>query len=140
MNTTPEEKPTGPSSRPIASSASVKITYLDREEVRKSLKQAVAALARRRPEVERVILFGSLATDRAVPGSDADLLMMLTHSDRTFLDRIPRYIPEGCRIGVDVFPYTQAEIAAMQAAGNAFLRRALAEGVELYRSPNLSQT
>jgi len=116
------------------SSPSVKITYLDRGAVLDQLKQAVIALARRRPEIERVILFGSLATGRAVPGSDADLLVILTHAEQSFLARIPRYIPEGCRIGVDVFPYTHAEVAEMQAAGNPFLTRALAEGVEIFHS------
>jgi predicted nucleotidyltransferase len=64
----------------------------------------VTAMAHRRPEIERVLLCGSLATGRAVPGSDADLLMILTYSDLPFLSRIPRYIPEGCGIAVDVFP------------------------------------
>jgi predicted nucleotidyltransferase len=89
-------------------------------------------LTHRRPEIERVLLFGSLATGRAVPGSDADLLMILTHSDLPFLSRIPRYMPEGCGIAVDVFPYTHAEIEAMQAADNHFLKRALAEGLEIF--------
>jgi len=115
-----------------ASSHSVKITYLDRALVLEQLKQAVIALARLRPEIERVILFGSLATGRAVPGSDADLLVLLSHSDRPFLARIPLYIPERCRIGVDVFPYTQTEIQEMQTVGNPFIRRALAEGVEIF--------
>jgi hypothetical protein len=95
------------------------------------LGHAVKDLARRRPEIERVLLFGSLATGRAVPGSDADLLIILKSSDRPFLDRIPVYTPEGCRIGIDVFPYTGAEVQRMLAAGNWFLKRALAEGVEL---------
>jgi uncharacterized protein len=108
--------------------------------MRKTLKQAVMVLTHRRPEIERVLLFGSLATGRAVPGSDADLLMILTHSDRPFLDRIPLYIPEGCRIPVDVFPYTHAEIEKMQAAGNAFLKRACAEGIEIFSAPESGQT
>lgn len=89
-------------------------------------------LARRRPEIERVLLFGSLATGRAVPGSDADLLIILKDSDCRFLDRIPLYIPDACGIGVDVFPYTQVEVDAMLADGNWFIRRALAEGIEIY--------
>jgi uncharacterized protein len=140
MNTTPEPRQTGPLPIQSVSSPSVKIIYLDREVVRENLKQAVTAMAHRRPEIERVLLFGSLATGRAVPGSDADLLMILTHSDLPFLSRIPRYIPEGCGIAVDVFPYTNAEIEAMQAAGNPFLKRALAEGIEIFSSPETEQT
>jgi predicted nucleotidyltransferase len=118
----------------------VKVIYLDREEVRKNVKRAVAALACRRPEIERVLLFGSLASGRAVPGSDADLLMILSRSDRSFLSRIPHYIPQGCGIAVDVFPYTYAELEAVLTAGNPFLNRALAEGIEIFRSPEHEQT
>lgn len=139
MNTTPEPRQTEPLPIRSESSPSVKVIYLDREEVRKNLKRAVAALACRRPEIERVLLFGSLASGRAVPGSDADLLMILSRSDRSFLSRIPHHIPEGCGIAVDVFPYTYAELEAMQAAGILFLKRALAEGIEIFSSPEHRQ-
>jgi hypothetical protein len=89
-------------------------------------------LARSRPEIRRVLLFGSLATGRAAPGSDADLLVILDRSNRPFRDRIPQYVPNGCHIGVDVFPYTLAELEAMKTQGNWLITRALAEGVEVY--------
>jgi predicted nucleotidyltransferase len=139
MNTTPEQRPTEPLPIQSVSSPSVKVIYLDREEVRKNLKQAVTALTRRRPEIERVLLFGSLATGRAVPESDADLLMILTDSDLPFHRRIPLYIPEGCGIAVDVFPYTHAEIEKMRTAGNPFLKRAFAEGIKIFSSPEPGQ-
>lgn len=97
-----------------------------------NLKQVVGALAPRRQEVKRVILFGSLATGRAVPASDADLLYILSESDRPFLARIPLYVPEGCSVGVDVFPYTEAEFEEMRASQNPFFLRALAQGIEIY--------
>ena len=93
-----------------------------------------------RAGIERVLLLGSLASGRAGPGSDADLLTILSRSDRSFLSRIPHYIPQGCGIAVDVFPYTYAEIEAMQAAGNLLLKRALAEGIEIFSSPEPGQT
>jgi len=85
MNIIPEPRLTGRLPIRSVSSPSVQVIHLDREEVRKNLKRAVAALACRRPEIERVLLFGSLASSRAVPGSDADLLMILSRSDRSFL-------------------------------------------------------
>jgi hypothetical protein len=132
MSTIHEERRKGPLRKVSRSSASVKVSYLDRDTVRKALRGAVAALASRRPEIERVLLFGSLATNRAVPGSDADLLVILKRSDRSFLERIPLYIPDGCGIGVEVFPYTRSEVDEMQAARHPLLTRALAEGVELF--------
>jgi predicted nucleotidyltransferase len=109
----------------------VSVTWLDRAAVLKALRREVQALARVRPEIERVLLFGSLATGSAVPGSDADLLIVLRRADRPFLERIPHYTPENCPIGVDVFPYTRDEIERMLASGNSFLRAALDEGVAL---------
>lgn len=44
----------------------------------------------------------------AVPGSDVDLLIVLTASDRSFLDRIPGFLPSAFPCGVDVFPYTRS--------------------------------
>ena len=112
------------------SSGSVKVTYLDVEAARCEIRQAAHELARRRPEIERVLLFGSLATGRAAPGSDGDLLVILKESDRAFLDRIPLYTPLGCKVGLDVFPYTRAEVESM--AENSLVARAVAEGVEIY--------
>ena len=110
----------------------MKVTFLDAERVRWGVAQAVLELARRRPEIDRVVLFGSLATGDAVPGSDADLVVVLAGSDRAFRDRIPLYIPEGCPVPVDVFPYTRQECEAMLESGHGFLRRALAEGIPIY--------
>ena len=67
-----------------SSSGSVKVISFDPERARRLVEQAVAELARRRPEIDRVILFGSLAAGGAVPGSDADLVVVLARSDRTF--------------------------------------------------------
>jgi predicted nucleotidyltransferase len=110
----------------------VKVISFDAELARRRIAQAVSELARRRPEIDRVVLFGSLARGDAVPGSDADLVIVLARSDRPFRDRIPLYIPEGCPVPVDVFPYTREECAAMLESGHGFLRRVLAEGIPIY--------
>ena len=44
---------------------------------------------------------------------------------------IPRYLPQGLPLDVDVFPYTRAEIETALEEGNPFIRQALAEGVLL---------
>lgn len=112
---------------------SVKIIWLDRKKVLEDLRRAVKEMAASYPEIEKVILFGSLARGDAVPGSDADLLIILSETSVPFLDRILRYTPLGCGIGVEVFPYTRKEIEQMLQQGNHFIRRALAEGIELFR-------
>jgi predicted nucleotidyltransferase len=112
---------------------SVQVTWLDRPAVLEATRKAVRALARRRPEVQRVILFGSMARGDAVPGSDVDLLMVLSECNQPFLDRIPRYKPSGIPIGVDVFPYTEEELQRMLAEGNFFIKQALSEGITVFQ-------
>ncbi|MGH2352060.1 MAG: nucleotidyltransferase domain-containing protein [Chloroflexota bacterium] len=100
--------------------------------MRERLAEAVRAIADRRPEVEEVVLFGSLARGDATPGSDADLLVVLSSSDVSFLHRIPRYLPADCGIGVDVFPYTRDELASRLATSPRWARE-VAEGIVLYQ-------
>ena len=111
---------------------SVKVAYLDRKAVLAAVHRGVRNLARRRSEVLRVLLFGSMARGDAVPGSDVDLLVVLTRHDKGFMERIPEYRLKGIPIGVDVFPYTEQELAKMLRDGNLFLRAALKEGIEIF--------
>ncbi|MGH7278505.1 MAG: nucleotidyltransferase domain-containing protein, partial [Candidatus Rokuibacteriota bacterium] len=64
---------------------------------------------------------------------DVDLLFILSRSDCRFLDRIPEFLPAGFPVGVDVFPYTRAEIERMTADGNRFVLGVLREGRTLFR-------
>lgn len=111
----------------------VRITYFDREAAYRAVLEHVRSLADSDPDVEEVILFGSLAAGRPVPGSDADLLIVLRRSDRPFLDRIALYAPTDVPIPVDVFPYTREEMERMSAEGNAFIRSALTSGIPVFR-------
>ena len=113
------------------SSTSVHIHWLDSHDVIRRLNIAARQMKARHPEIERVLLFGSLARGEAVPGSDADLLIILSSADRPIRDRIARYLPEALPISVDIFPYTREEIDRMLAEGNHLIRRALNEGLEL---------
>lgn len=108
------------------SSSSVRIISVDLEAVEQALQGYVERM-KQRPEVLKVVLFGSFATGRYAPGSDADLLVVLSENPRRFLDRIAEYLPERFPVGVDVFPYTEAEIEQ-----NAFARSALREGRVLW--------
>lgn len=116
-----------------ASLSTVGVTWFDSEAVRRALDAYVGSLVRQHPEVDEVILFGSVAKGTAVPGSDVDLLLVLSAADRPFLDRMSLFLPTGFPVGVDVFPYTRVEIERMQAEGNRFVDAALREGVTLFR-------
>ncbi len=97
------------------SSGAVRLFWLDRPQVLAQLTAAVERMASEHPEVSQVVLFGSLARGDALPGSDADLLVLLQQCDVPFHARLPRYLPRDAGIGVDVFAYTQSEFAAMAA-------------------------
>lgn len=108
----------------------VKIRYFDRQGVDRAIHRFAKEL-KARPEVERVIVFGSFVRGESVPGSDIDILLVLTESNVPFLERIPKYMPSQFPVGIDIFPYTNEEIERMISQGNFFLKRALAEGVEI---------
>lgn len=139
MTITHETKPNVLSPIQQTSSPSVKAFWLNLRQVKTNLKKAVKHLAETHPEIEQVWLFGSLARRDAVPGSDADLLMVLSESSLSFLDRSVRYQPDFCGVGVDVLAYTQAELTRMEAEGNAFLQSARAEGICLFKRSDFSK-
>lgn len=111
----------------------VKITYFDKVAVRRALDDYVRLITGRHSEIEEVVLFGSLATGTPVPGSDVDLLLVLSKADRPFLDRIPQFLPSGFPVGMDVFPYTRDEIERMRRDGNGLILGALRAGQTLFK-------
>lgn len=113
------------------SSDSVEIEYFPNRQVWEELRVFVAQLRQQHPEIEKVLVFGSLVRGECVPGSDVDLLVVLRESTLPFLERIPRYTPSAFPVGVDVFPYTREEVERMLREGNTFVQEALAEGREV---------
>jgi len=106
---------------------SVTVFWLDVELVRKRLSAAVERLADDQ-NVLRIVLFGSFAEGRAVPGSDLDIMIVLAHDERPLLERISAYLMyfSGIGIDVDLFPYTVDEL------DNPLARRAAETGAVLF--------
>ncbi|MPZ14507.1 MAG: nucleotidyltransferase domain-containing protein [Chloroflexi bacterium] len=111
----------------------MKIFWLDREATVAAVRAAAQTMGQAHPEVEEIRLFGSLAQGRAVPGSDADLLVVLECSDQAFHERILAYLPRGWGIGVDVFPYTREELGEFSVHSPRFYRAVMEESLVLYR-------
>jgi len=111
---------------------SVRIFSLNRAKVLECLRQAVAQLVERRPEVERIWLFGSLARGDAVPGSDADVLLVLDASPKPFHERGADYAFDRCGVGVDVLAYTHEEFDQLPERSPRFYRTVLEEHLVLY--------
>ncbi len=81
-----------------------------------------------RRDVTAVRLFGSLAEDRAVPGSDADILVILERSDARWMDRPLEFLPffSDAGLPIELFCYTRAEADRVPLA-----LRALEHGIAL---------
>ena len=111
----------------------VKVFWLDRSLLKSRIMQAARSLSREHEEVVQVVLFGSVASDRAVPSSDADILVVVRDSDTPFLDRASLFRDYFADIGmgVDLFVYTQQEVASSRIPVAV---TALRTGIELYRA------
>ena len=94
---------------PSGSSDSLVVKSNNRAAVERAVRDWARRLRERRPEVRRIIWFGSRVTGTPAPGSDVDVCVVLAHADKPFRDRIGDYLPYGFPVGVDLFPYTVAE-------------------------------
>ena len=90
--------------------SSVVVRSIDRNAVERAVAEYTRWLLSRYPEVRAVIWFGSWIGGIPHPGSDVDLCLILSSSDRRFRERIARYLPERFPVGIDLFPYTEAEL------------------------------
>lgn len=91
---------------------SVTVFWLDKGLLLERISAAVRSLSAERPEIEKVILFGSVADQRETPSSDADILIVASDCPYRFLDRAQAFSKyfEGIGLGVDLFVYTRKEI------------------------------
>jgi predicted nucleotidyltransferase len=118
---------------PRRSWTSVKAEFLDRDKTVKRLRQAARRLRRSDSRVQQVVLFGSLVKGDYVPGSDADVLVILEVDPRPFMERIPEFhrrfldVP----IDVEVFPYTRDEMAKGQAHPGSFIHSVMTGPTEV---------
>lgn len=101
------------------------VFWLDREGAVRELEARARRLKAERPEVERVVLFGSLAAGTAVPGSDADVLLLVREASQPWYLRGTPYEPYFADLGlpVDLFVYTPEEAQRVPLA-----RQALSHG------------
>ena len=113
------------------SSDFVKVFFAGKPRIMRELRDWATRLKRERPDVEKIGLFGSYATDTYGPRSDADLLIVLRASDKPFRDRIPEFLPAGISVPWDVFPYTADEIENLQREGSPWIAHILKEVIWL---------
>jgi len=110
--------------------SSVVIKSANREEIAQSVASYAARLREQHREIERIIWFGSWVTGLPMPGSDVDLCLILSSSDRAPRDRIPDYLPVGFPVGVDLFAYTRDEFERLRETSPGWYQ-AIAAGADL---------
>ena len=90
---------------------SVKVFWLKQEELIDEIQKLACRLGESDENVLKIVLFGSVAERKAVPGSDADILILVKEDKRNFLERITAWREKiSLNFPVEVFPYTEKEI------------------------------
>ncbi len=104
---------------------SVKVFWLNKELLKKRIQKAARKVLSKNSDVEQVILFGSLAEDRATVFSDADILIIVNNSTKRFIDRPLDFVEYFQNIGieVDLFVYTRKEIEQKPKFSLVFTRK-----------------
>lgn len=114
---------------------SVKILSLNRYEVINRLEESIKNFAKKRSEILKVILFGSLIGKSYTPYSDADILIILDNKAEVpakIRDRIPDYFIDNTPVPIDVFPYKEEEIQKKISENNFFIKNAIDNGKVIF--------
>ena len=106
--------------------------FVSRSQVLALAKSMADQIADRRPDVTRVLLFGSYARGDFSARSDLDLLILLEESHLRLSDRIGDFLADCASFPTDVFPLTEDELRGRVNEGNPFWTRALEEAVVLF--------
>ena len=93
--------------------SSVVIKSVDEARVRKAMDDYAQRLLAARSEIEEIVVFGSFVRGDFAPGSDLDVFLLLTHSEKRVRDRVPDYLPRTFPVPLDLFPFTREDITAL---------------------------
>jgi len=110
--------------------SSAEVRFIDRDEVIRALRQAVAEAKGRYPEIVKVYLFGSLVNGTWTADSDADLIIVVRKEFREFSDSCPYQIYTRA-IPVDSSVYSEAEFEKQMSDPTSFLATNLGSALEL---------
>ena len=92
---------------------SVVIRSIDRAATERAVAAYAARVRAENPEVEQIYWFGSWVTGMPTPGSDVDIGIVVSRSDKPRIERAPDYLPVGFPVGIDLFVYTRPEFARL---------------------------
>lgn len=109
---------------------SVRVFWLNKDILWENLRQCVKTLSTQRQEIQKVIVFGSVAVGRETVRSDVDILILVSGTNERFIDRALHYRSFFDEVGldVDIFVYTADEFKK-----SAFYETAGKTGVVLFK-------
>ena len=110
--------------------SSVRIIFTDPADVTAAVSSYAKRLRSERPEVVSLYWYGSWVNGDYSPASDADICVVVKHSDLSRRDRLPLYLPEFFPVGVDLCVYTVEEFTALE-QGHSSWYRTITEGKKL---------
>ncbi len=119
-----------PSSVPSGSPASLVVKSNNQRTVEAALRCWAGHVGESRPEVRRIIWFGSRVNGTPAPSSDVDVCVVLAGSSRPVRDRVGDYLPFGFPVGIDLFPYTEAELERLKSEHPSWYA-AITSGIDL---------
>jgi predicted nucleotidyltransferase len=106
---------------------SVRIFWLDQERLQAELTRTAQRVGSDDETIVKIILFGSLAEGRGVPGSDADILIVLKRADEPFMKRLEAWSAKfAVNFPIELFPYTEEELHT------PLVQEALKKGITLF--------
>jgi uncharacterized protein len=105
---------------PVRSSNSRVLRWPDATQVHAALATWAQALRSREPALHAVGYFGSYARGDWGPGSDVDVVVVLTSDDTPPLERTRRFDMASLPVPADLLVYTIAEFDELRRSGTRF--------------------
>lgn len=109
---------------------SVEVRFIDREQVIRDLRQAVAEAKARQPEIVKVFLFGSFVQGNWTADSDADLIIVVRREFANIFDR-GNYAIFTKSIPTDSVVYSESDFENLAQDPGSFLAQNLPTALEL---------
>ena len=106
------------------------VRFIDRDQVIRDLRQAVAEAKARYPEIVKVFLFGSFVQGTWTADSDADLIVVVRKNFKDFFESC-RYQIYTNSIPTDSLVYSEAEFEKLARDAESFLAQNLPTALEL---------
>ncbi len=113
----------------------VRVFRLDHDRLVAALRERAERLVDERGDVLEVRLFGSLASGRAKPGSDADIWIRVAAATAPFVDRGATFAPWFAKLGIgcEIVVHTEEEWRSLENERRRFVGMIAAEGLLLAR-------